>query len=308
MAVRDFRPDSSDVAAIVELRRAALPYNVTTAESVVFQMASASPAARLRYLLAEDTGSGQVVGVLRAQLSYQGTETGHASCIPVVHPEHRGRGAGSALLRAGEEYLGARGATALHVWALDAPSRAFAEKRGYTRSHSMHYQRLDLAAVTLPEPPPLPAGLTLCGADVLGDDPRPLFEADAEAARDEPGSVGTVLDDYDDWLRTVWNVPLLDRALTTLAVTDDGTVAAFTLAHTDGASRYSSGMTGTRRAFRALGLAKAVKSHSLRRSRAAGCREAFTSNDDVNTAMLTVNRWLGYGHGNTEVEYVRTLG
>lgn len=78
---------------------------------------------------------------------------------------------------------------------------------------------------------------------------------------DEPSDISTGLDDYDDWLNHTWNHPCLDRGLTTV-VAVDGQVAAFTLAHTDGATRYLTAMTGTRRAFRGRGLAKLAKTDS----------------------------------------------
>ncbi|WP_218105345.1 GNAT family N-acetyltransferase [Micromonospora rhizosphaerae] len=69
---------------------------------------------------------------------------------------------------------------------------------------------------------------------------------------------------------------------------------AFSLALTDGRDRYQSGMTGTRRAHRGAGLARLVKVAALRRAREAGYRQAFTTNDAGNEAMLAVNRGLGY--------------
>jgi GNAT superfamily N-acetyltransferase len=308
VTLREYRPGPADAASVVRLRRATAPFVVTTAEAVSAGMANAHPEGRYRLLLAEDDSTGQVVGSLHAGFSYQSPVPGHGFGVPHVHPAHRGRGTGSTLLRKAQEYLARLGANTLHVWAVDAEDRAFAEKRGFTPGHSQHHLRLDLANSTLPEVPALPSGFALRSAADLGDDPRPLYEADAEVALDEPGSVPVALDDYDDWLNTVWNAPLLDRALTTLVHAEDGRVAAFTLAHTDGRTRYSSGMTGVRREFRGLGLAKAVKADSLRRSRAAGCLEAYTGNDDVNGPMLAVNRGLGYERCATEVEYVRALG
>ncbi|MFD3516544.1 GNAT family N-acetyltransferase [Streptomyces sp. NPDC058657] len=304
---REYRPGSQDAESIVRIRSLTTPYIVTTAEAVSVGMATDNPAARNHLLLAEDEATGEVVGVVHCGMVYESAEPGHGFGSPQVHPGHRGRGVGSALLRAAEEYLTAQGATTLHAWASGPADRDFAERRGYTRAHSLHYQRLDLAAGTLPTPPALPAGLVLTGATALGDDPRPLYDADAEVTLDEPGSTQTVLDDYDDWLNSTWNDPLLDRTLSTLVRSGDGTVAAFTFAHTDGGARYVSGMTGVRREFRGLGLAKAAKVDSLHRSRAAGFVEAFTSNDDTNKPMLAVNAWFGYERCATAVEYTRAL-
>ncbi|MFF0746256.1 GNAT family N-acetyltransferase [Streptomyces sp. NPDC004111] len=305
---REFRPDSADAGSIVRIRSLTTPYIVTTAEAISEGMANDNPAARNHVLLAEDDASGEVVGVVHCGVAYESAEPGHGFGSPQVHPGHRGRGIGSALLRSAEEYLAAQGVTTLHAWASDETAAAFARGRGYTSAHAMHYQRLDLAAGTLPQAPALPPGFVLRGADCLGDDPRALFEADAEVTLDEPGSTQAVLDDYDDWLNSTWNDSLHNRGLSTVVFAEDGRVAAFTLAHTDGRTRYVSGMTGVRKEFRGLGLAKAAKADSLSRSRAAGFLEAFTSNDDINRPMLAVNAWFGYERCATAVEYTRALG
>ncbi|MFI5804218.1 GNAT family N-acetyltransferase [Streptomyces sp. NPDC051561] len=304
---RDYRPGSSDAESIAVLRGLTTPFMVITAEAVSVGIATANPAGRSRVLIAEDEAGGQVVGALHAGLQYESAEPGHAFGAPQVHPEYRRRGIGSTLLRKAEAYLTAQGAKTVHAWASEPSDGLFATKYGYTSAHSLRYQRLDLTAGPLPEPPALPAGFVLRTAAGPGNDPRPLFETDAEVTLDEPGSTQTVLDDYQDWLNTVWDDPLLDRALTTLVLTEEGRVAAFTLAHTDGLTRYVSGMTGVCKEFRGLGLAKIAKVDSLGRARAAGVREAFTSNDEINRPMLAVNTWFGYEPCGTYVEYVRDL-
>ncbi|MFJ2744114.1 GNAT family N-acetyltransferase [Streptomyces sp. NPDC087440] len=307
--LRDYRPRTDDAEAVLHLRRLLLPFNLSTAQSVETGVTDAHPDSHYRLTLAEDSTDGRVVGVLRAGIDHQAKEPGQGFAVVLVHPDHRGQGIGSALLRAAEEQTAAAGANVLGVWALDAPGRAFAEQRGWaTTGHTLHMLGLDLARAVLPEPPPLPAGFVLRDTASLGDDPRALFDADAEVVLDEPGSVGWVLDDYEDWLAHDWHDPLHDRALSSIVIAPDGRIAAFATAHSDGGDRYRSGMTGVRRDFRGLGLAKAVKSHSLHKARAAGHRLAVTSNDDANAPMRAVNTWFGYEHGITEVEYVRPLG
>lgn len=101
--------------------------------------------------------------------------------------------------------------------------------------------------------------------------------------------------------------PALDHHLTSVAVVD-GEVAAFSAAECDGAGRYWSGMTGTRRAYRGRGLAKLAKNDSLHRARAAGYTDAYTGNDAENGPMLAINRWFGYEICATEVRHVRRIG
>ncbi|MFF1833994.1 GNAT family N-acetyltransferase [Streptomyces sp. NPDC058231] len=302
--VRDFLP--ADAAAWVRVRRAALPYMVTTPEVIAFDLANAHPDKRYRLLVAEEDG--EILGTAQVGIAHDTPEPGQGFCNPYTHPQRVGRGAGSLLVRTAEEYLARVGAVSVHTWVLDEPAnRAFAEKRGYTPSRPAHFLRLDLARGSLPPRQELPPGVELRTAADFADDPRPLFEADAESTADEPSDTPAELTDYEDWLRTTWNSPGLDRELTSVAVVD-GEVAAFSVAETDGLTRYWSGMTGTRRAYRNRGLAKLAKSDSLRRARAAGYTDAYTGNDAGNGPMLAINSWFGYEICATEVRHVRRIG
>ncbi|MFF0064483.1 GNAT family N-acetyltransferase [Streptomyces sp. NPDC005279] len=304
LIVRDFRLE--DAASVSRVRRATLPYMVSTPEAVVFGVESANPAKKYRLLIAEKDG--EIIGTAHAGIAYDSSEPGQSFVTPHVHPDHRGRGAGALILRTAEEHLTAEGARTVYAWAIDDPeSRAFAEKHGYRPTRPAHFQRLDLANGTLPALPELPAGVELRTASDFEADPRPMFRADAEATSDEPSDISTDFDDYDDWISHTWNNPLLDRGLSTVVLVD-GEIAAFTAAQSDGSTRYMSGMTGTLRAHRGRGFAKLAKTDSLRRARAAGYTDAFTSNDADNGPMLAINKWFGYEICATEVRHVRTLG
>ncbi|MFF3289943.1 GNAT family N-acetyltransferase [Streptomyces sp. NPDC003023] len=304
--VRDFRPE--DAEAVTRVRRACLPFEVMTPASLLLGVETANPAKKYRLLVAEKDG--ELIGTAHAGIAYDSTEPGQSFVTPHVHPDHRGHGAGGLLLRVAEDHLGAEGATNVYAWVLDDPRNlAFAEKRGYSPTRAAHFQRLDLAngpLPGLPAPSDLPPGVELRTAADFEDDPRPLFDADAEATADEPGDISSSLDDYEDWITHTWNDPLLDRRLTTVVVVD-GSVAAYTAALTDGNTRYATGMTGTMRAHRGRGLAKLAKTDSLHRARAAGYTDAFTSNDADNGPMLAINRWFGYEICATEVRHVRPL-
>ncbi|MFH8759392.1 GNAT family N-acetyltransferase [Streptomyces atroolivaceus] len=303
--VRDFLPADAD--AWVRVRRAALPYMVTTPEQVLSDLAEAHPDRHHRLLVAEEDG--EVIGTAQVGISHESTKPDQGFCNPYVHPDRRGRGAGSLLVRAGEEHLTGVGATAVHTWVLDdGPANlAFAGKRGYAARRPAHFLRLGLADGTLPPLQELPAGVGLLTAADFEDDPRPLFEADTETTSDEPSDTPVQFTDYENWLATTWRRPGFDHALTSV-VTVDGRIAAFSAAETDGLTRYSSAMTGTLRAYRGRGLAKLAKNDSLHRARAAGYTDAYTGNDAGNGPMLAVNRWFGYEICATEVRHVREIG
>ncbi|MET9379052.1 GNAT family N-acetyltransferase [Streptomyces sp. NPDC002992] len=302
--VRDALPE--DAAEYARVRRAALPFMLASAAQATFDWAHSHPDAHARPMVAEIDG--EIVGTSQLRIAHDAPEPGVGSVNVYVHPEKRGLGAGTLLVRASEEHLARCGATTLYSWVLDEPEfRAFAERHGYTARRSAHFLRLDLASAGLPPLQEPPAGVELRTAAEFAADPRPLFVLDALTTADEPGDVGTELTDYEHWLETTWNHPLFDRELTAVAVVD-GRPVAFSAAQTDGRGRYSTGMTGTDPAFRGRGLAKLAKNHSLHRARAAGCTEAFTGNDAGNEPMLAINKWFGYEICATEVRHVRTLG
>ncbi|MEV5314986.1 GNAT family N-acetyltransferase [Streptomyces sp. NPDC052610] len=306
--VRDLRPEvRADAEAFIKVRHRALPYLLSTPESVLHQLAHAHPDARFRQFVAERDG--EVVGTAEAGLAHDSPEPGQGCLNVYVDPERTGHGAGSLLVRIAEEHLAGVGATRLFSWVLDAPAnRGFAERHGYRAGRSAHFLRLDLAGGTLPPPQGPPPGVELrTGAD-YADDPRPVFELDAAATADEPGDITAEFTDFEAWVEETWNHPLLDLELTSVAVVD-GRPAAFSAAYTDPARRrYASAMTGTAAAFRGRGLAKLAKNDSLHRARAAGYTEAITGNDAGNDPMLAINQWFGYEICATEVRYVRELG
>ncbi|TXS14468.1 GNAT family N-acetyltransferase [Streptomyces sp. adm13(2018)] len=303
--VRDVRAE--DAEGFARVRRAALPFMLATGEQFRFDWAHAHPDGHERPLVAvaEDGG---IIGTAQVRIAHDAPEPGIGSVNVYMDPAHGGRGGGSLLLRAAEEHLAEHGARTLYSWVLDAPENlAWAGRRGYSPSRSAYFLRLDLTTAELPPLRTPPAGVELLTAEDFAADPRPLFELDALTTADEPGDVGTELDDYAHWRATTWEHPLFDRALTAVAVVD-GVPAAFSAAQTDGLGRYNSGMTGTAPAYRGRGLAKLAKNTSLHRARAAGRTEAFTGNDTGNAPMLAINEWFGYQVCAREVRHVRTLG
>ncbi|GLX53591.1 N-acetyltransferase [Streptomyces hygroscopicus subsp. hygroscopicus] len=307
LIVRDLRPDvPADPEGFARVRRLALPYILFTSESVRHNALHTHPDAHYRPLVAEEDG--EIIGTAQVLLAYDSSEPGQGVLNIYVRPDRAGRGAGGLLLRTAEEYLASLGATKVLGWVLDEPAnRAFAERHGYRASRSAHFLRLDLVAAGLPPLPPTPPGVELRSAADFADDPRPLFELDAETLQDEPGDLDFESRGYDDWLARTWDHPLLNRELT-MAACVGGRPVAFSTAYTDGDGRYSTAMTGTARAHRGKGLAKLAKLHSLHRARAAGVTEAFTGNDAGNDPMIAINKWLGYEICATEVHHVRELG
>ncbi|KOT35617.1 acetyltransferase [Streptomyces rimosus subsp. rimosus] len=304
ITVRPFRP--ADARDVCELRRRVLPYEISTAQSVAWEVAEAPAGKKLRVFVAE-TG-GRVVGVVKSSVRHDSSTPGQGVVVPLVDPGYRGRGAGSALLAVAEEHLAGLGATHLHAYPQDDPrSMSFARHRGYRPLRTARCLRLDLVRAALPPlPASLPPGTELRTAADFGADPRPLYEADAEVMLDEPDDLTVDAMTYEDWITQTWERPNIDLDLTTV-VTVGGEVASFCLAGTDGWGRYGSGMTGTRRSHRGRGLARLAKTASLHRAREAGCTDAFTVNDAENGPMLAINTAFGYRPFGVEWHSVRDL-
>ncbi|NED23092.1 GNAT family N-acetyltransferase [Streptomyces sp. SID9913] len=305
--VRDLRPEvRADAEGFSRVRRLAVPFMLSTPDTVLHHLRHSHPDAHFGQLVAE--ANGEIIGTTQLSVAHDSPEPGQGSANVYVHPDRTRRGAGALLLRTAEERLASLGVRKVFSWVPDEPgNRAFAERHGYRPSRSAHFLRLELAGGTLPPLTDPPPGVELrTGAD-FADDPRPLFALDAEVSVDEPSDIASEFSDYPAWLEETWRHPLLDLGLTTVAVAD-GRPVAFTAAHTDGEGRYGTAMTGTARTHRGRGLARLVKNTSLHRARAAGCKEAFTGNDAGNEPMIAVNKWFGYDICATEVRYVRELG
>jgi ribosomal protein S18 acetylase RimI-like enzyme/RimJ/RimL family protein N-acetyltransferase len=83
-------------------------------------------------------------------------------------------------------------------------------------------------------------------------------------------------------------------------------VALSTLWKTDG-DYLSTGLTGTRRAYRRKGLALALKLKGIRFAKAYGTKEIRTGNETGNRAMLAINEALGFVKQPAWIDYVLTL-
>ncbi|GAA3756968.1 GNAT superfamily N-acetyltransferase [Spinactinospora alkalitolerans] len=300
MAFRIRTFERGDAAAVTAIRSAVAPYLITTAESLLWRIDHAPPTERGRLLVAEVDG--RIAGRAGARLEWETSLPGQGTFDVTVLPEHRGRGIGGALARAAEEHLRTVGAVTLRTLALDEDSGRFAERRGYRRRSTARFQELELAA--LPPLPRRPEGVELRSYEDYRLDPGPVHAVEAAAIADEPGDFPLDAVSYDGWLASEWENPLLDRELSTVAVVDGRAVAAVNI-QSDGRSRIGSGMTGTLREYRGLGLAGYTKTAALHRARERGHTHAYTANDDTNAPMLAINDRLGYRPCGRQLVYAR---
>ncbi|SCE86831.1 GNAT family N-acetyltransferase [Micromonospora chokoriensis] len=284
MRIRVAQPD--DAPAVVALRAVVHPYLVRGVESTRKMLAEPPPEEGWAAFVAEVDA--QVVGWVSAQCaSWTSTpDFGDISTLH-VHPEHRRRGVGTALLTAATDHLRPLGIRRVRATALP-DALPFARRHGYEPSREVRYSALDLS--TAPALPELPPGVRMLPIADL--DPRLLYEADVASAADEPSDVPVDTISYESWQYDVWDNLGLDKASST-AVEVDGRIVAFSLVKRDG-DRMWSDFTGSIPAYRGRGLARLAKTAALHQAAADGVRIAYTSNDEANGPMLAINTRLGY--------------
>jgi mycothiol synthase len=240
-------------------------------------------------------GYGQAGRTIRDDLAVYGAQG-------AVHPEWRGRGVGTALLRATERHLRDRSASfddagnrVLGAW-LDEKESGAADlltAEGYTPvRYYFTMIRPDLESI--PDAP-LPEGLEI--RDVRDEHRRAIFEADNEAFRDHWGHHEMTDEDFN----RLFSMPDLDTSLWSIAWDGDqvaGGVQAFIWRaenETLGVKRGWLEHISVRKPWRKRGLASALIADSLRRLRAAGMSEAMLGVDAENTTgALRLYESLGF--------------
>ncbi|MFI6824385.1 GNAT family N-acetyltransferase [Micromonospora sp. NPDC050187] len=282
--VRAARPD--DATGVVALRALVHPYLVRGVESTRRMISEPPPGEDWAAFVAEVDST--VVGWVSAYRHGHTSTAGSGEIAMLhVHPGHRGRGLGTALLGAALGHLAPLDLHRLRTW-VSADSLPFAEKRGFVPSRAVRYALLDLRT-----PPPAPTTPTGVRTPALTElEPRRLYAAHVAASADEPGDVAADALGYETWCYEVWDNVGLDRHASS-AVEVDGELVAFSLVKRDG-DRIWSDMTATLPAYRGRGLARLAKLAALHRARTAGATHAYTSNDEANAPMLAVNTRLGY--------------
>ncbi|RFS83788.1 mycothiol synthase [Actinomadura spongiicola] len=211
----------------------------------------------------------------------------------VVHPKHRRRGHGRALLRA----LSAETNGPLRIWAHgDLPAAAaFAHAEGLTRARALFQMRRP-ASDPLPEPH-LAEGITLRTFEP-GRDERAWLEVNARAFADHPEQGSWTIEDVRDREAEAWFDPagffLAER---------DGRLAGFhwTKIHPDNIGEVY--VIGVAPDAQGLGLGRALTLTGLHHLRARGVDQLMLYVDESNTAAVHLYESLGFTHHAVDVMY-----
>jgi GNAT superfamily N-acetyltransferase len=286
--VAEIRPtrDDAERELWLELRNAILPDDAISLDNLRSWMTAAEQV----HLLAYDGDELAAVGIAMQEPWH--TEP---RVRPLVPPQNRRLGLGSAVLAELSRWCASRGAGALlsHVELGDEESLGFAERRGFAEIGRELQVALDLTGELLVlDPPP--------GVEIVTWAERPelvggLFEVHAEGTLDIPGNEALELEPFEDWLEHDMSGSGDRPEWTFVAVAGDEVVgyskwsmtsAQPTVAHHD--------LTAVRRAWRGRGIAGALKSAQLAWAKEHGYTRAVTNNEERNAPIRRLNERFGY--------------
>jgi GNAT superfamily N-acetyltransferase len=289
-----------DLPHAAGLRATAVTDSIITAEGMHTRLSELGTEADLMMLAAEVDG--RMVGWSNAWRNTYSPEPGVGFLDVIVAPDHQRRGLGARLMSGSLEHLDAIGIHKARAMSVDgAAQRAVAARFGFVEVYASSTSALDPGTV---EPLPVPEGVMLRSFAEI-EDPRPIYDLDHEVSRDVPGDDDFGSMTFEQWKAQMWHTVFADVDASLVAYVD-GQPAAVTMLRIDRPShRAQNNLTGTRRSYRGRGLARLLKTHSLHRAALAGATIAFTDNDETNTAMLNINRELGYRHSSRRVEWER---
>jgi GNAT superfamily N-acetyltransferase len=254
--------------------------------------------AHFRAWVAEEEG--EVAGVGTAGFHWSMSTPGVAWVWAGVHPEHRGRGLGSALFDRGERHLRDHGVRKLESFTVEgSEGERFLTERDYGRTRTELCQRLDLSRVDLGGIDAFIAvkereGFRLVPLAELEDRLDEVHAVYAAASADMPADDPEDDVPFADWKRQDLSDPELSREGSFVVCEGERPVAlSFLLVNRD-AGFAANEMTGTLAAYRGRGLARLAKLAAIRWAAEQGLREVATGNDSENAPMLALNRSLGY--------------
>lgn len=235
-----------------------------------------------------------------------------------VKPPFRGQGIGKALYGAVLEALKPHNPVLILSSTREdqAPALAWLHKLGYAEKMRYWESRLDLARFDFgPWAGKIEAveaaGFDLKSLKELEHDPQhrqKAYDLWLEARLDVPRPEAISEVRFEDYCKWVFESRYYLPEGHFMAV-DKNTgqyVALSTLWKTDG-PYLSTGLTGTRRAYRRRGLALALKLKGIGLAQAYGAREIRTGNEANNRAMLSINEALGFVKQPVWIDFVLEL-
>jgi RimJ/RimL family protein N-acetyltransferase len=277
----DVAASDADLEAWRRVRRAVLPDERAVSVEEIRSTATEDTLHLLAVLDGDVVGSG-----LSNRSSFD-----YAALHPRVVPTARGRGVGTALLRALADHAVARGFTEAGSIVDDAGSLAFAERFGF---RPVDRQVEQVRTIGDERAPVMPDGITVVTVAERPDVWARAYEPFALEAIGDMATHLPVVVTREEWMREWLTWP----EVTFVALDGDHIVGCAGLAYdADRPDRSEQAFTGVARRWRRRGLATALKQLTLCAAARHGIREVYTWTQDGNIALRALNERLGYQDG-----------
>lgn len=293
----------ADEPAVVELWNGIyLDLAPRTVASYRAEYAALTPGVDLFRFVAEVRGS--IAGFLSLEEVTWLRRPGVYFARLAVAPSQQGAGIGRRLAMALDEAAGGAGAEVIYARVREGDERAtsFAALQGFTPTGDVdRVSRLLVAGARLDGLDDLRRrlqehGIRICRLASLRPDEALLHALHAmtdETRVDIPSAEPFGGEHYDVWQARYLDRPGMSPEWIWVALAGDEPVGAAYL------NRYTAEVagnsyTGVKRAYRGLGIARALKLEQIAWAREHGIRSIHTRNDAHNAGMLAVNTALGY--------------
>lgn len=314
LIVRPFQ--ESDYAGIADVLNAAWPDEAHSAGGLLEDDTTHDPKVKRGRLVAQIDQ--QIVGEVH-YTQFEGMyHPQKFGAWITVKPQFRGQGIGKALYAQLLKTLEPFDPIEILSTAREDQTHALAwlQKLGFVEKMRFWESRLDVPAFDFtPYAGKIEAveaaGFELKSLKELQDDPEykaKTYDLWLEVREDvpHPGEITEVsFEDYCAWVfKSSYFLP--EGFFMAVDKTTGQFVALSTLWKTDG-DYLSTGLTGTRRAYRRKGLALALKLKALRFGKEYGAKELRTGNESGNRAMLAINEALGFVKQPIWADFIKTL-
>jgi ribosomal protein S18 acetylase RimI-like enzyme len=278
------RPAESDadVDSWLSVRNEVFPA-ITLSRSALDAQDRRGPVGRLK-LLADDVGF--------AIVTPPEPLSPHASLTAGVLEHARNRGVGTALWTAGAAHLAGLGIATARSLSIEgeAAGARFLEHRGFREVGRETAFERDL--LTLPPPPPLPAGIELAPVPLDSAAFRDAYGLEVETLPDIPGEEGVEMPPFEEWVK---ELEAEGAALVVGARDGDELIGMAILSFPDDPPGIAwHWMTAVRASYRRRGIGRALKHASLVAAAERGATTARTFNESRNVGMRRINEEFGY--------------
>ncbi len=290
-----------DYPAILEVLNTANPDFPMTLERVVHQESIRDPKYHFNCFVAEIDGVVRgLAGVFEDPFAHR---AGKLNLNLRVHPEFWGSRIGSSLFEHVLEHVKLRNAEVLQSGAGEDWSRAlrFFADRGFSEVWRRTESRLetrdyDFAPYQHLEDQIKVAGVMIKTFSELANDPardNKLYDLDWALWQDIPFGEEITKPSFETWQKEMTLDPMFEPEGCLIALKDNEFVG-YTSFLKNPAGFLIIGMTGVLREYRGIGLATLLKLRGIQYAQQIGNLEIRTFNDAPNTAMLEMNRKLGF--------------